>query len=64
VQYYRDHPAEFTRNEVLLPFSDVAGSARAKLIAERRAALIREWLAGLRRRAEVNVLYVPVAGGR
>lgn len=59
LQYYREHPGEFSRGGTLQPFSEVSADARAKLIAERRASLIAEWIAGLRRRAEVNVLYLP-----
>jgi hypothetical protein len=59
VQYYRTHEREFTRGGVLRPFPEVGVEAREALIAERRALLIREWLAGLRRRADVNVLYLP-----
>ena len=60
VQYYRTHEREFTRGGVLRPFAEVGVEAREALIAERRALLIREWLAGLRRRADINVLYLPV----
>lgn len=59
VQYYRSHDRDFTRNAVLRPFAGVRDEAREALIAERRALLTREWLAGLRRRTEVNVLYLP-----
>jgi hypothetical protein len=59
VQYYRTHERDFTRNAVLRPFAEVRDEAREALIAERRALLTREWLAGLRRRTEVNVLYLP-----
>jgi hypothetical protein len=59
LQYYRDHPGEFSSGGALRPFGEVSADARAKLIAERRAALIAEWVAGLRRRADVIVLYLP-----
>ncbi len=59
-EYYRQHQADFTRNGVLRPLADVSDQARAMIVAERRAALIADWLAGLRRRAEVEVLYLPV----
>ncbi len=59
VQYYRTHEREFTRGGVLRPFAEVGVEAREALIAERRDLLIREWLAGLRRRADINVLYLP-----
>jgi hypothetical protein len=59
LEYYRTHPAEFTRDDALRPYAEVREAARQALIAERRSQLIREWLAGLRRRTEVNVLYLP-----
>lgn len=60
VAYYKAHAAQFTRDGKLLPFGQARDEARAAVVAERRAAAVREWLAGLRRRAEVNVLYLPI----
>jgi hypothetical protein len=51
--YYRDHPDVFTRNGAPLPFADVRQQVAQMLVAERRRALAEEWIAGLRRRAEV-----------
>ena len=59
VTYYTEHPAEFTRDGKLQPFGQARDQARAAVIAQLRAGAVREWLAGLRRRAEVNVLYLP-----
>ena len=59
VSYYKEHAAEFTQDGKLLPFGQVRDQARAAVVAELRAGAVREWLAGLRRRAEVNVLYLP-----
>lgn len=56
LQYYRDHTASFSQNGVVRSFADAHDVARAALIADRRGATIRDWLAGLRRRANVNVL--------
>jgi hypothetical protein len=56
LQYYRDHAAAFTQNGVLRPFDDAHDAARAALIADRRVETIRDWVAGLRRRANINVL--------
>ncbi len=56
LQYYRDHPAAFSQNGVVRPFDEAHDVARAALVAERRGATIRDWIAGLRRRANVNVL--------
>ena len=55
-QYYRDHAAEFSRGGVLRPFEEAHDIVKAALVAERRAATVRDWLADLRRRANVNVL--------
>ncbi len=57
--YYRTHSRDFTREGVVRPFAEVREEARQGLLAERRAGLIREWLASLRRRTEVSVLYFP-----
>jgi hypothetical protein len=59
-EYYRAHASSFTAGGVLRPFAEVRDAARAALVAERRATLLRNWLAGLRRRADVNVLYIPI----
>lgn len=56
LQYYRDHTAAFTRDGVLRSFDEAHDVVRAALIAERRNATIREWVTGLRRRSNVNVL--------
>ena len=53
--YYRAHPERFTRDGVLRPFSSVVEEARAMVIDERRATTIREWIAGLRRRADITI---------
>ena len=61
MQFYRDHPAQFSSGGAVRAFADVHDAARAALLTHRRAAAIRDWLAGLRRRADVNVLLnVPV----
>ena len=57
--YYREHPAEFTRDGKLQPFADGRGAARTAVVAQLRAAAVRDWISGLRRRTEVNILYLP-----
>jgi hypothetical protein len=52
LQYYRDHAAEFPGST----FDEVHDRVRSAVVAERRAATIRDWVAGLRRRANINVL--------
>ncbi len=54
--YYRAHEAAFTRGGVLRPYDEVRNDARAALLTERRGAAIDEWIAGLRRRADIIVL--------
>jgi hypothetical protein len=55
-RYYRSHEDEFTRGGVLRPYAEVRSEARARVIQERTGSLVRDWTAGLRRRAEVIVL--------
>lgn len=55
-RYYRSHESEFIRNGVRRPYEDVHDEARSRLVADRTASLVREWVAGLRRRADVTVL--------
>lgn len=56
LQYYRDHTAAFSQSGAVRPFNDVHDVAKAALVAERRGGTIRDWLSGLRKRANVNVL--------
>jgi hypothetical protein len=51
-QYYRDHAAEFAGRSLQEAHDAVVQS----LANERRAALVRDWVAGLRRRANINIL--------
>ena len=55
-QYYREHQAAFTRDGTVAPLDAVRERVRAALVADRRSATIRDWITGLRRRANVNVL--------
>jgi hypothetical protein len=56
--YYREHQERFTQNGAVQPLAGVADAIRAQLTADRRAQLIREWVAGLRERVDVAVPYV------
>ena len=58
VRYYRENAAEFMRGGTLIPFNDAREQARVAVMSQRRAAAVREWLAGLRRRTEVNIVYL------
>jgi hypothetical protein len=55
-EYYRTHQARFTRAGSVQSLAEAYEEARAALVAERRASTIGDWVAGLRRRANVNVL--------
>ena len=52
LQYYREHAAELSP----ATFDQAHDRVRAMLVAERRAGTIRDWVAGLRRRANITVL--------
>jgi hypothetical protein len=58
-RYYREHPAQFTVNGQLTPYDRVRGEAASAWVAERRKGLVDEWVAGLRRRADIIDLYLP-----
>jgi len=55
-RYYRSHQSAFTRDGVLRPYEEMRDEARKRLLEDRSATLVREWIAGLRRRAEVTIL--------
>jgi hypothetical protein len=58
-QYYRDHPQAFTRQGSLVPLEATHADVVRLATDDRRRALIADWVAGLRRRAEVTMLYLP-----
>jgi hypothetical protein len=55
-RYYRSHESEFVRNGVLAPFAEARDEARKRLVDDRTATLVRDWVAGLRRRTDVTIL--------
>lgn len=55
--YYRLHEEDYTRDGKPAPYAEVRTQVRARLIEERRDVLVREWLAGLRRRSDIVDLY-------
>lgn len=55
--YFRLHADEYIRGGVLAPYAEVREEVRNRLVRERRASLVREWLSGLRRRANIAQLY-------
>ena len=62
VRYYREHPEDFMRDGQLRPFDDVRDIARTRVIENQRAAFVRQWVDGLRRRGSVQLL-CPAGGG-
>ncbi len=59
LRYYRDHPDEFTTGGRVLPFEDVRDTVQTKVAAERRRAMVTDWLDRLRRRANVTTPLAP-----
>jgi hypothetical protein len=57
-RYYRDHPGTFTRGGQIVPFDDARAEITLAVAASRRAALVGDWVRGLRRRAEISNLYL------
>jgi len=56
LRYYREHPAEFTRAGRLASFDEIQQTLQQKLTAERRRALVADWLDRLRRRGLVRIV--------
>ena len=52
--FYKQHPEAFRRNGVLMPFAQAEPAARDAAARERRESRITQWLAGLRKRADVR----------
>jgi len=55
-KYYEEHPAEFTRDGVLMAFEEVEAVARQRASAERLRMTIDQWVKDLRARAEVVIV--------
>jgi hypothetical protein len=53
-RFYRSN--DFTRDGTERPYGEVREEVKRRLVEARKAARIRDWLAGLRRRVEVAVL--------
>lgn len=52
--YFEEHKADFAVNGVVPEFASVEPEVRRRVAAERRAARIKEWTAGLKQRAEIR----------
>lgn len=59
VRYYQAHQGEFVERGRRLPFEEVRDRLRARLGAALRQNLIGQWLADLRRRTDITILYHP-----
>lgn len=53
--FYQANLASFARGEGVPQFESVEDQARRRLADERRVAMVREWLRGLRDRAQVKI---------
>jgi hypothetical protein len=58
-RYYRDHPQMFARGDQRLSLDEARPEIVRALVREQQDALIANWVAGLRRRAEIIDLYSP-----
>jgi hypothetical protein len=58
--YYRQHADEFSvQGRSLRTFEEAKAAVTAKFAAEQRETFVRDWLAGLRRRATIVTLQLP-----
>jgi hypothetical protein len=55
-KYYEDHPAEFTRDGVRIPFEEAEPLAQQRASAERLRSTVDQWVRDLRTRAEVVIV--------
>jgi hypothetical protein len=58
-RYYEQHRADFVRDGRQLSLDEARDLARERATAERRRALVADWVAGLRSRTVVANLYRP-----
>jgi hypothetical protein len=56
-RYYQERPGQFTRNGQPAAFEDVRQTVLQAAVADRRRTLATEWVAGIRRRADIIDLY-------
>jgi hypothetical protein len=55
-KFYEEHPTEFTRDGVRMPFEEAETIARQRASAERLRVTIAQWIRDLRMRADVVVV--------
>jgi hypothetical protein len=56
IAYFQAHTADFAVNGVAPTFESVEPEVRRRVAAERRATRIKDWIAGLKQRAEIRRL--------
>jgi hypothetical protein len=59
-RYYEEHPAEFTRDGVLMPFEQAEPQARQRASSERLRMTLEQWVRDLRMRADVVIVGSPI----
>jgi hypothetical protein len=57
-RYYREHSQEFTKDGLTVPYENVRARIEEALVTARREMLVEEWVNGLRRRADINNVYL------
>jgi parvulin-like peptidyl-prolyl isomerase len=57
-RYYREHFQEFTKDGQTVSFESVRAQIEDILVTTRREMLVDEWVNGLRRRADINNVYL------
>jgi hypothetical protein len=57
-RYYREHLQTFTRDGTISPFEAARPEVMQAAAADRRKVLVDEWVAGLRRRADIIDVYL------
>ena len=60
-RYYDEHPAEFMRDGVRMPFEEAEPIARQRASADRLRATIDQWIRDLRMRSEVVIVGANVS---
>jgi len=55
-KYYEEHPAEFTRDGVRMPFEEAEAQARQRASSARLRTTLEQWVRDLRMRADVVIV--------
>ncbi len=57
LQYFQSREPEFAKNGRPPRFEEIRDEVRRRLLAERRQALVDDWVAGLKRRTEIVMMH-------